>query len=550
MHQPHSLHIRWSPLQRYALALLIFLAALAVRLAWLPAESSWAYLTFLPATVVVFYLGGLGPGQLMTVLSTLTLSGYFIFSASATSVESSQHLALSVVAYVLSAQLVGAIVNQLRLTAVDLRSTLSALQSSEQRYQTILEDQTDVICRFRADGTVVYVNAAYCRLFGKTSAELVDQHWHPVVWPDDQAAVDTQLARLSPEQPVVTIENRIITAGGEVRWAQFVNRATFDEQGRLLEIQSVGRDITERRQLASEQQAMLNNDLVGIVRLRHRVVAWKNPAIDRIFGYEADELLGQSARRLYPSEEAYRAVGAEAYQTLQQGKRYRAQLPMVRKSGETLWIDVNGVQLSAENNESLWLLTDITALKHYQQQIEHIAFHDSLTGLPNRLLLADRLTQALALAERRQRVVAVCYLDLDDFKPVNDAHGHAAGDVLLKEVARRLRRSVRANDTVCRLGGDEFVLLLTHLEHADECDPVLQRVILAVNKPIELGEQRLAQVSASVGVALFPDHGAQPSTLLGHADAAMYAAKKLGRNRVHRHDSLHTHAARSTPSAL
>ena len=156
-----------------------------------------------------------------------------------------------------------------------------------------------------------------------------------------------------------------------------------------------------------------------------------------------------------------------------------------------------------------------------------------MTGLPNRLLVSDRLNQALAQAERAEQSLVVCYLDLDGFKPVNDSFGHAAGDKLLIEIARRLQASVRANDTVGRLGGDEFVLLLTGLENVEEYQAALERVVEAIRQPVSLDETYEATVTSSIGIALFPQDASSPDTLLRYADQAMYAAKQNGRNRCH-----------------
>ena len=167
-----------------------------------------------------------------------------------------------------------------------------------------------------------------------------------------------------------------------------------------------------------------------------------------------------------------------------------------------------------------------------------MAYFDALTGLPNRRMLSDRLQLAIAQAQRSERLLAVCYLDLDDFKPINDTWGHAAGDMLLIEAAHRLQGSVRAGDTVSRLGGDEFVVLLGNLAHFDECEIALDRIRAALNRPFNLKEGE-ARVSASMGVTLFPMDGADPDTLLRHADQAMYQAKQTGRNRYTLFDAEH-----------
>jgi len=336
------------------------------------------------------------------------------------------------------------------------------------------------------------------------------------------------------------IEFELRSRDGTVRWVSIVATAIRDAAGAFVQSRSVMYDVTEvhaaraaLRRLTIEQRAMLDNDVVGIVKLRDRVAVWKNRALERMFGYEPDELLNQPSRLLYEDDRAYEDMGRLSAAALAASGRFRTQLQMRRKSGRLLWIDTSGVLLSPETGESMWVLVDITQMKQYQLQVEHIAFHDALTRLPNRLLLADRMQQAIALDERLHRTMAVCYLDLDGFKAVNDQYGHEAGDRLLVEVARRLLRCVRQSDTVARLGGDEFVVLLTPVDGAEECRVVLDRIIEAVRQPVELPGQATAQVSASIGVALYPANGHQATALLAQADDALYEAKRAGKNRVY-----------------
>ena len=180
-------------------------------------------------------------------------------------------------------------------------------------------------------------------------------------------------------------------------------------------------------------------------------------------------------------------------------------------------------------------LRDITDLKQTQQRLESMVNFDLLTGLPNRALLADRLHQALANAQRYSRILAVCFLDLDGFKPINDRHGHEIGDRFLIEVASRLTRTLRAGDTVARLGGDEFVLLICDLSDADELEAALARILRTVALPCSICGHDL-DVSASIGVTIYPFDDSDPDTLLRHADQSMYQAKQLGRNRFHLFD--------------
>lgn len=187
--------------------------------------------------------------------------------------------------------------------------------------------------------------------------------------------------------------------------------------------------------------------------------------------------------------------------------------------------------------------------RQHEQLLEHIALFDPLTGVPNRMMLADRLVQAIARTRRERGLMAVCYLDLDEFKPVNDRFGHAMGDQVLVEVTRRIREVIREDDTVARLGGDEFVLLLVGMQVPEECAGSLHRLLGAINQPIVL-QGVVLQISASIGVALYPDDEPDVETLLRHADQAMYIAKQSGRNRYHLFDAVHDQRTRSHHAML
>ena len=193
--------------------------------------------------------------------------------------------------------------------------------------------------------------------------------------------------------------------------------------------------------------------------------------------------------------------------------------------------------------------TDITERKQAEARIEHLAYHDALTQLPNRVLLTDRLQQAMAQARRNQRRLAVCYLDLDGFKAINDTWGHTYGDGVLVETARRLKACVRTNDTVARLGGDEFVLLLGDLADVNECEQALNRVITALHIPFTISGQPIS-LSTSVGVTLYPDDESDPDALLRHTDQAMYTAKQNGGNRYCWFDTDYDRRARHAREKL
>lgn len=350
---------------------------------------------------------------------------------------------------------------------------------------------------------------------------------------------DLQFANFKTGQRIDGMEFDLVSRQGTTRRVSLSATAVLDAAGRFLRSRSVMFDISETheirlqlRRLNLQQNAMLDNDLLGIVKVRDRTVVWKNRALDRLFGYADEELLGQSVRMLYPDDESFGAVGAAAYPILQNGANFRTHLKMRRKDGELIWIDLSGVMLRGTPDDapqSLWMMVDITQIKDYQKQIEHTAFHDALTELPNRLLLSDRLCQALAIAARDHHQVAVCYLDLDGFKTINDVHGHDAGDEVLKMVARRMQAGVRPSDTVARLGGDEFVVLLTPVHGQPDCLVVLQRLLANIMRPINLATGAVVSVGSSIGVALNSPGGSMPDDLLIWADQAMFESKRAGR---------------------
>ncbi|MDZ4252238.1 MAG: EAL domain-containing protein [Sulfuritalea sp.] len=265
-------------------------------------------------------------------------------------------------------------------------------------------------------------------------------------------------------------------------------------------------------------------------------------------GYSRAEVQGRNPRFLASGKqrpEFYR----EMWQSLLSKGVWRGELINRRKDG-SCYVQQTSISTVYDKHgrtrHFIGLSSDISVLRESQDRLEQMAYFDALTGLPNRRMLSDRLQQAIGQAQRTEKLLAVCYLDLDDFKPINDTWGHAAGDGLLIDASQRLLGSVRAGDTVSRLGGDEFVVLLGNLAHFDECDVALDRVRSAMSKPFMLrkggaegeavGE---ARVSASIGVTLYPLDGADPDTLIRHADQAMYQAKQGGRNRYTLFDTEH-----------
>ena len=425
-------------------------------------------------------------------------------------------------------------------SARDISERKRLLASIEQQSAQIRDLYDQAPCGYHSvdeNGCILHINATLLEWLGRSADQVLGRPATDFLDEASRAKLAETFPRLKSDGWLESVEVRILPTEGPPRLLRGNAVAVYDEEGEFLMSRTVSLDITleaeamEQVQLMlREQTAMLDNDIVGMARLRNRNMVWKNRAMDRIFGYAPGELDGQSIRILYPDEESYAKVGAEAYPVLSTGQQYRTLRPMRHKDGRPLWIELASVRLTDEL--SLWTLADVTALKDAQARAEHLAFHDGLTGLPNRLLLADRIRQAIAAATREQLCVAVCYLDLDGFKQVNDRWGHDAGDALLVEVGRRIQSVLRAGDTAARVGGDEFVVLLGQLEPNDGWRLVLDRLIQSIQQPVALEGGVSAQVGTSIGVAIAPNDGTEPSVLLAKADQTMLKAKRAGKGRI------------------
>lgn len=261
-----------------------------------------------------------------------------------------------------------------------------------------------------------------------------------------------------------------------------------------------------------------------------------NEAFRQISGYSADDLKRLDYWALTPKK--YQADVARQLDSLTQTGRYGPYEKEYRRAdGSLIPLRLNGMAVSgSDGRQYVWsMVEDITRLKEHENELLRIAHFDVLTGVPNRVLLADQMNQAIAQTWRKGDMMAVCFLDLDGFKPFNDHFSHDAGDQLLVDIARRLKECVRGGDTVARIGGDEFVLLLLGLGHLDECDAALKRILAAITRPMTVGGT-VTTISASLGATLFPSDDSDGDTLIRHADQAMYLAKQAGKNRYHLFD--------------
>ncbi len=259
-----------------------------------------------------------------------------------------------------------------------------------------------------------------------------------------------------------------------------------------------------------------------------------NDTFTSITGFRRDEAVGQSLSILSPDRQSTQLDSAK-WSSLTENGHWSGEVWNRRKSGEA-YAEMQTVSVvrdvSGAAQHYVALFTDITAQKNQQKHLEHIAHYDALTNLPNRVLLADRLNQAMLHSQRRGKTLAVAYLDLDGFKQVNDTYGHTVGDEMLVVVSQHIKEALREGDTLARMGGDEFVVVMVDLGDPADCEPVLARLLQCASQPVVLGDATL-RVSASIGVTLYPQDGADADLLLRHADQAMYIAKDSGKNKYH-----------------
>ncbi len=262
-----------------------------------------------------------------------------------------------------------------------------------------------------------------------------------------------------------------------------------------------------------------------------------NDTFTHITGYSRADVIGKNPRLLQSGRQD-REFYLLMWKTLNERSHWSGEIWNRRKDGE---VYAEALTISAVRDATgqvqnyVALFTDITSVKEHQRQLEHFAHYDALTGLPNRVLLADRLQQAMLQSLRRNQSLAVAYLDLDGFKAINDQHSHGVGDELLIALSQRMKAALRDGDTLARIGGDEFVAVLVDLEKPQDCESVLQRLLQAAATPLTVGDT-LLQVSASIGVTQYPEDAADADQLMRHADQAMYIAKLAGKNRYHHFD--------------
>lgn len=410
------------------------------------------------------------------------------------------------------------------------RQALAALEVKTRELDSYFNTAIDLFCIVDHKGVFLKLNPAWQATLGYALEEMLGHCFEEFVHPDDLAKSRETIAIQLANRDIIGFVNRYRHKDGSWRWIEWRSRP---RDGLFY---AAARDITERRQAEDALRlaaSVFANSQEGIVVTDpdNRIID-VNEAFCRITGYRREEVIGKNPNVLQSGRHEP-AFYQEMWRNLHEHGRWRGEIWNRRKSGEVYAeiLSIDAVRdASGEVLHYVGAFSDISPLKAHQAELERIAHYDPLTGLPNRRLLADRLQQNLARSQRNRLQLAVCYLDLDGFKEVNDRLGHEAGDQLLVEISRRLQHVLRKGDTVARLGGDEFVLLFCDLPQQTECLHALERVLAVVASPIQL-QHGSAQVSASIGATLYPADDADADTLLRHADQAMYQAKEAGKGR-------------------
>jgi len=433
------------------------------------------------------------------------------------------------------------------------------LRKSEERYRAIVDDQTELICRFLSDGTITFVNDAYCRYFGKTSQELLDSSLFQLIPYEYQEKTHKYLAALSLKGTVATREYQVVMPNGKIHWQHWTDRVimgqerypavltrrTEEERRPIVEFQSVGRDITERRQ--TEQQS---------ARLASFPLLTPNPIVETdLDGYV--RYLNPEAMRVLPDlqdlgvRHPFLAGVPSIATVLQHEGSFKREV----KIGEVYYEQV--LHYINEINCLRIYAFDITDRKLAEERLIHNAFYDQLTGLANRALFMDRLRQAMRRAKESTEgnvssqpyLLAVLFLNLNRFKLVNNSLGNQVGDQLLQNFARRLQTCLRPTDTVARLGGDEFGILLEDIQDVSDATRVAESIDKTLSAPFYLDETEVF-MTLSIGIALNTSSDnsevnsegdtatlkqtdyrlLQPEDLLRDAGIAMYRAKAQGKS--------------------
>lgn len=356
-----------------------------------------------------------------------------------------------------------------------------------------------------------------------------------VVVEEDKSAVKLAFEQTLENGNPYDIEHRVVRVDGQLRYVHQQGQVQLDDTGKAIRMAGTLQDITQRHQTEEEMRKLSGavEQIADSVMItdNNGIVEYINPAFEDMTGYKKEEVIGNTSNLLKSGKQTaifYKRL----WQTILAGEVFDGIIINRRKNGEIYYEEKTITpQRDRHGNIVHFISTgkDVTERIEAQERLHHLAHHDALTGLPNRVLLQDRLSQALSRSHWRERNIAVMFMDIDRFKVINDTLGHNAGDELLKIVSQRLLSCVREGDTVARLGGDEFAIVLNDIASQQDVPPIAEKIITTLTEPVEIEGQELF-VTSSIGISLFPQDGKDSSELLKKADVAMYRAKAQGKD--------------------
>lgn len=454
----------------------------------------------------------------------------------------------------------------------DRKEAELALNASESRFRAFMEKSPAVSFIKDEAGYFVYINPTFEQVFQLKPEQIIGKtvfdFWPPEV---AQRLHDKDLAIFASNQQTESMED-VPTAVGMRHWLSV--KFVFENASGQRFLGCTAIDLTDHHN--AEQALRTSTKLLNMSQTVARLGGWEldiatqelfwTDEVYRLLDTTPQEAIPTLASSLnYFADNSREPISTALERAMETGEGFDMELEMHTRKGRridvrvTCAVTMNG-DLPAKLNGIFQDITDHKAaklaliaanreLERANQRLEHIAHYDALTHLPNRVLLADRMQQAMAQSQRREQSLAVAFIDLDGFKTVNDQHGHSMGDQLLIAIALRMRAALREGDTLARIGGDEFVVVLTDLNRASDCEPLLQRLLIAAAEPITLNDSRL-EVSASIGVTIYPQDGVDAEQLLRHADQAMYLAKQAGKNCYHLFDVAKDTAVKNQRESL
>ncbi|GGB89346.1 GGDEF domain-containing protein [Marinobacterium zhoushanense] len=409
--------------------------------------------------------------------------------------------------------------------------------AAQHHLRALIDTLPDLVWLKDEKGVYLSCNRKFESLFGASESEIVGK--------TDYDFVDAELAdffrkhdliAMHADRSSVNEEQLTFADDGHTEILETIKTPMKDETGKLIGILGIGRDITRRKQRETEirvlTQAVEQSPVAVVLADPSRRVTFVNRAFERISGYPSEEVVGR-AFELVDLELNEAELVAEIWHSISAGEPWQGELRSRRKGGEQYWEHAYLSPVlggSGEVSHYLALKEDISLRKRQEERLQYQAHYDPLTALPNRVLIMDRLQQLIRDARRNNEYVAVMFLDLDDFKKINDSMGHDVGDQALVQAASRLVDSVREGDSVGRLGGDEFIVLAGHFSQKESVQVVAANILESFWDTFDLGGREI-MLTASIGIAIYPFDGDSLSELLKSADTAMYLSKAQGRNR-------------------